>query len=87
LQFVTAIINRIVQAADLNYKGDGSDSDVDKYRAGILYFQVGPVKIGYNSENIRDNTQNKLHKLLGTDKNPLFTVMPRPDKWFFEFGW
>jgi len=59
-------------------------SDVDDYRAGILYCAIGPFKFGINSEKIRNATQNFLHRIKGWET---FKVMPIPDRAFWEFGW
>jgi hypothetical protein len=59
-------------------------SDVDDYRAGILYCGIGPLKFGINSEKIRNATQNFLHRIMGW---PTFRVMPGPNKFFWEFWW
>jgi len=59
-------------------------TDVDDYRAGILYIGLGPLKFGVNSEKIRNATQNFLHRVMGW---PEFRVIPGPAKPFWEFGW
>jgi len=59
------------------------DYDPDEYREGIFYVQIGALRVGYNSETIRDNTQNWLHDLIGT---PRFKKLNRPDKWYWEIN-
>jgi hypothetical protein len=59
-------------------------TDVDKYRAGILYIGLGPLKFGINSEKIRNATQNYLHRIMGW---PIFRENSGPAKPFWEFGW
>lgn len=56
----------------------GGDIDDPGKRAGVLYIGIGPLKIGSNSESIRDIFQNGCHNLfdypevLVLDKNPEF---------------
>jgi hypothetical protein len=59
-------------------------TDVDDYRAGILYIGLGPLKLGINSEKIRNATQNFLHRIMGW---PEFRVIPGPATLFWEFWW
>jgi hypothetical protein len=63
---------------------DDYSSDVDSYRAGILYLAIGPLKFGINSEKIRNATQNFLHRINGW---PEFRVIAKPDSFYWEFGW
>jgi RHS repeat-associated protein len=58
------------------------DYNPDEFRAGILYMQIGFIRIGYNSETIRDKTQNRLHDMFGW---PRFRDLKRPGKWYWEF--
>ena len=57
--------------------------DPDEYRAGILYLQIGSIRIGYNSETIRDKTQNRAHD--NWFSTPRFKKLNRPGKWYWEF--
>ncbi len=59
-------------------------TDVDDYRAGILYIGLGPLKFGINSDKIRNATQNFLHRVMGWTE---FRMIPGPAKPFWEFGW
>ncbi|MDD3077753.1 MAG: SpvB/TcaC N-terminal domain-containing protein [Paludibacter sp.] len=56
------------------------------YRGGILYLQIGFIRIGYNSEAIREHTQNWVHDLPFI-RTPRFPVDKKkhPDKWYWEF--
>jgi RHS repeat-associated protein len=56
--------------------------DPDEFRAGILYIGFGPIKLGINSEGIRDNTQNWLHRNVTHD--PTFRTLPRRPRFFWE---
>jgi len=60
------------------------DYDPDEYRAGILYLQIGFIRIGYNSEAIRDKTQNWAHD--NWFATPRFSELNRPGKWYWEFN-
>ena len=55
----------------------------DEYRAGILYIQIGSFRFGYNSETIRDRTQNWVHD--HWFPTPRFRKLNRPGKWYWEF--
>lgn len=57
--------------------------DPDEYRAGILYIQIGSFRFGYNSETIRDRTQNWAHD--NWFATPRFKKLNRPGKWYWEF--
>jgi len=57
----------------------------DQYRAGILYFKIGGFKIGYNSEGIRDKTQNMVHD--NWFSTPRFKKLKRPGKWYWEIDY
>jgi hypothetical protein len=63
-------------------------TDPDKYRAGIIYVGLGPLKIGKDSEANRHALQNKLaHDGLMHGESPYFRVLPnRKPKWFWYFG-
>lgn len=67
----------------LNDHGD----DPDRYRAGIAYVGLGPVRWGINSEKVRDFFQNKLaHDFLCQGDSPYFKVLDRPRQNYFYFG-
>ncbi len=55
----------------------------DEYRAGILYIQIGSFRFGYNSETIRDRTQNWVHD--HWFPTPRFRKLNRPGKWYWEY--
>lgn len=59
------------------------DHNPDEYRAGIIYIQIGSFRFGYNSETIRDRTQNWAHD--NWFATPRFKKLNRPGKWFWEF--
>lgn len=72
-------------------KGKGPYSgDPNKYRNGILYFGVGPIEMGWDSEGIRNRIQNLwVHDLINS---PHFldlrgTDLYERDRFFFQFGW
>jgi len=72
-------------------KGKGPySSDPNKYRNGILYFGVGPIEMGWDSEGIRNRIQNLwIHDLINS---PHFldlrgTDLYKGDRFFFQFGW
>jgi len=48
-----------------------------------MYYKIGPLRIGYNSETIRDKTQNWAHDHWFS--TPRFRKLDRPDKWYWEF--
>ena len=66
--------------------GPDDPFDPDKYRAGILAIKIGGImEIGYDSEEIRDQFQNKwIHK----GKWPYFSNLRNefPDKFYFQIG-
>jgi len=65
-------------------KGD----DPDKYRAGVLYVGIGPMRIGRNSEKIRNTFQNKFaHDFMMGGDSPYFKVdKTRNPAWHFYLG-
>ncbi|MFV0419287.1 MAG: RHS repeat-associated core domain-containing protein [Dysgonomonas sp.] len=59
-------------------------ADEPKYRVGALSFGFGPLRIGRNSEAIRNTFQNNLiHKNIGS---PLFRVLDIASSWYWYFG-
>lgn len=69
------------------YTINESGDDPDRYRAGILYVGLGPVKLGVNSENIRHFFQNRFaHDFLCRGDSPYFKVLNRPTQGYFYFG-
>ena len=67
----------------LNENGD----DPDRYRAGILYVGIGPIRAGVNSESIRNFFQNRFaHDFLCRGDSPYFKVLDRPSQGYFYFG-
>lgn len=67
----------------LNAKGDNPD----EFRAGVLYFQAGPIRIGQNSEQIRNIFQNRFaHDFLCRGDSPYFKVLDREKETYFYFG-
>jgi RHS repeat-associated protein len=72
------------------YDNLGGYYDTDKYREGILYFNFirngRSYQFGYNSENIRNRTQNLwIHNLFGA---PHFLTFPNqfPDRYFYNIS-
>lgn len=64
----------------MNEYGD----DPDKYRAGVFYVGLGSIKIGWNSESIRNHFQNEMiHKPGGF---PYFKVLNIEPRFYFYFG-
>lgn len=60
------------------------EADGKDYRAGILYLKIGSIKIGYDSEAIRDITQNKLHEMFGW---PTFKInSKKKSHWIWEIA-
>ena len=58
--------------------------DPDKYRAGVFYIGIGSLKVGWNSEGIRNCFQNKLiHEPGGY---PYFKVLDIEPRFFFYYG-
>ena len=67
----------------INENGD----DPDRYRAGIAYVGVGPIRAGVNSESIRNFFQNRFaHDFLCRGDSPYFKVLDRPSQGYFYFG-
>lgn len=67
----------------LNDNGD----DPDRYRAGIAYVGLGPVRYCVNSEKIRNFFQNRFaHDFLCQGDTPYFKVLDRPTQSYFYFG-
>lgn len=67
----------------LNAKGD----DPNEFRAGVFYFQAGPIKIGQNSEQIRNIFQNRFaHDFLCGGESPYFKILEREKEMYFYFG-
>ena len=58
--------------------------DPDKYRAGVFYVGIGSLKVGWNSEGIRNCFQNKLiHEPGGY---PYFRVLDIEPRFYFYYG-
>ena len=69
------------------YTISANGDNPDAYRAGYWYAGVGPFKIGWNSEGVRDFVQNKFaHDWLCHKDSPYFKVLDRPGSLFFYFG-
>ena len=67
----------------LNDQGD----DPDRYRSGIAYVGIGPIRFGVNSEQVRHVFQNRFaHDFLCRGDSPYFKVLNRPRQWYFYFG-
>ena len=67
----------------INDNGDNPD----EFRAGIAYVGLGPLRIGCNSEKIRNTLQNRFaHDLLCRGNSPYFKVLDRPAQTYFYFG-
>ncbi|MDO5666030.1 MAG: polymorphic toxin type 23 domain-containing protein, partial [Bacteroidia bacterium] len=64
----------------------GGSANERRYRVGALSIGFGPLRIGRNSEAIRNIFQNELiHKNLNPP-SPLFKVLGIPAKWYWYFG-
>ena len=75
--------NIIIDNRDNGYYTDKGTGDPDKYRLGVLYVKTGPLRLGWNSEGIRDYIQNKkIHKWTG---DPYFNKLS-VNKFFWYFG-
>lgn len=69
------------------YTISANGDNPDEYRAGYWYAGVGPFKIGWNSEGVRDFVQNKFaHDWLCRKDSPYFKVLDRPGGLYFYFG-
>jgi hypothetical protein len=69
------------------YTISANGDNPDEYRAGYWYAGVGPFKIGWNSEGVRDFVQNKFaHDWLCHKDSPYFKVLDRPGGLYFYFG-
>ncbi len=55
----------------------------DEYRAGNIYFGIGPIRIGWDSEGVRSGIQNTVHRAVNS---PDFRYIHRPVKFYFLFG-
>ena len=59
----------------------------DEFRAGVFYVGFGPVRLGGNSEEIRDVFQNHFaHDFLCKGDSPYFKVLDRAPQVYFYFG-
>jgi hypothetical protein len=77
--------DRIYEMIDghLTYTG----GTADKYRAGVLSFGFGPVRIGRNSEQIRKVFQNQFaHDILTGGDAKWFRVLYIKPGWYWQFG-
>jgi RHS repeat-associated protein len=69
------------------YTISANGDNPDEYRAGLFYVGLGPLKIGANSEQIRNIFQNKFaHDFLCRGNSPYFKVLDRPSHAYFYFG-
>jgi hypothetical protein len=88
--------NRItINAGDKNkniYVSGDPGTDPDKYREGILYFGIGPIRIGRNCEANRHRIQNEFahdNKIIDLKTGatvPWFKVLEIPNNRYFYFG-
>jgi RHS repeat-associated protein len=72
-----------------NKKGTYDNPNADKYRAGVLYIGIGPLRFGWNSESIRHAIQNVwAHDCLMHGESPWFKRLDSqfPDKLYWNFG-
>lgn len=63
----------------------------DKYRAGVLSFGFGTIRVGRNSEQIRKVFQNQFAHDMLTKKNGIpeakwFRVLDIRPRWFWSLG-
>lgn len=69
------------------YTISANGEDPDEFRAGVLYFGAGPLRVGWNSEGIRNFLQNRLaHDWLCNKSSPYFKELDRPGQFYFHFG-
>ena len=69
------------------YTISANGDNPDEYRAGYWYVGVGPIKMGWNSEGVRDFIQNKFaHDWICKKDSPYFRVLDRPGGLYFYFG-
>jgi RHS repeat-associated protein len=76
------------------YEKTINGDDPDRFRAGVVYFGFGPLRIGRNTEGIRDFIQNRLiHDQVS--KSPYFRRLDglpyddpyyTPNKWYWYLG-
>jgi len=67
-------------AYTINKDGD----DPNKYREGVVYFGIGPLRWGGNSEANRHRIQNQFaHDRIGV---PWFQILETPNSRYFYFG-
>lgn len=60
----------------------------DKYRMGTLYFKLGPLRFGRNSEGIRRTLQNQFaHDFLTGGESKWFRVLDLKPQWYWQFGY
>ena len=84
---VRKVFNDPEQDGRETYTISANGDNPDEYRAGYWYAGVGPFKIGWNSEGVRDFVQNKLaHDWLCHKDSPYFKVLDRPGGLYFYFG-
>ena len=65
----------------LQYKGE-----TNVHRVGLIYFGIGNIRIGYNSEkNIRAGIQNTYHRMIHC---PFWDVLDNqyPDRFYWYVG-
>lgn len=70
----------------------GPYGDPDRQRNGILYFGLGPIEMGWDSEGIRNRIQNKWIHDLSLINSPYFKDLRGTDlyngsRFYFQFGW
>lgn len=71
----------------LTYTINDNGDDPDQYRACLVYAGIGPIKIGVNSETMRNLLQNRFaHDFLCQGDSPYFKVLDRPNQTYFYFG-
>jgi RHS repeat-associated protein len=61
--------------------------DPDKYRDGVLSFQLGIFRIGRNSEGIRNAFQNQFaHDIILKGETPHFKILDIKPRWIFQIA-
>jgi hypothetical protein len=60
----------------------------NSHRNGVLYFRIGPFRLGWNSEKNREIFQNRLaHDFITGGQSKWYEVLTLKPKFYWQFGY
>ena len=87
LEGKTRLVGKEPKAKSGEYYIKGPYGDPDKYRHGVLYLGAGPIKLGWDNEDIRHTLQNIIGHNWISPELPWFKFIEYEQKPYIQFGW